>query len=110
MAGIELDGSFGPAGGFIGGASRSRRQIAMTAPVTQQKAGPEKIAMAAQVVQQSGGRPGSRGRPVGFDFGDPQLEHGYDPDRAYRTLSWRFSGSPASSSAGCRRAPSPPAP
>jgi NAD(P)-dependent dehydrogenase (short-subunit alcohol dehydrogenase family) len=28
--------------------------------------------------------PGSRGKPVGFDFGDPQLEHGYNPDRAYK--------------------------
>jgi NAD(P)-dependent dehydrogenase (short-subunit alcohol dehydrogenase family) len=26
----------------------------------------------------------SRGKPVGFDFGDPQLEHGYNPDRAYK--------------------------
>lgn len=29
-------------------------------------------------------RPGSRGAPVGFDFDDPNLEHGYDPDRAYK--------------------------
>lgn len=28
--------------------------------------------------------PGSRGAPVDFDFGDPQLEHGYDPERAYK--------------------------
>ena len=28
--------------------------------------------------------PGSRGEPVDFDFEDPQLEHGYDPDRAYK--------------------------
>ena len=28
--------------------------------------------------------PGSRGKPVGFDFGDPQLEHGYNPERAYK--------------------------
>jgi hypothetical protein len=95
VAGIELYGSFGevsdrafgPLGVFIGGANRSRRQIAMSAPVTQQNAGPEKIAMAAPVVQQTGGQPGSRGRPVSFDFGDPQLEHGYDSDRAYRTPS-----------------------
>jgi hypothetical protein len=44
--------------------------------------------MTAPVVQQTGGRPSSRSRPVGFDFGDPQLEHGYDPDRAYRTPSY----------------------
>ena len=31
----------------------------MTAPVTQQAAGPEKIAMTAPVVQQAAGRPGS---------------------------------------------------
>ena len=44
---IEVDGSFDeapdrafrPLAGFIDGANRSRRQIAMTAPVTQQKAG-----------------------------------------------------------------------
>lgn len=28
--------------------------------------------------------PGSRGRPVNFDFDDPQLERGYNPDRAYK--------------------------
>jgi len=28
--------------------------------------------------------PGSRGEPVDFDFADPQLEHGYHPDRAYK--------------------------
>ncbi len=28
--------------------------------------------------------PGSRGAPVDFDFADPQLEHGYHPDRAYK--------------------------
>ena len=94
VAGIELYGSFGEVSdrafgplGFRGGANRSRRQIAMTAPVTQQKAGPEKIAMAAPVVQQTGGQPGSRGRPVSFDFGDPQLEHGYDSGRPCRTPS-----------------------
>jgi len=83
VAGIEVGGSFDeapdrafrPQAGFIDGANRSRRQIAMTAPVTQQKAGPEQIAMTAPVVQQTAGRPGSHGRPVGFDFGDPQLEH-----------------------------------
>ena len=97
MAGIEAGGSFDeapgrafrPLAGFIDGASRSRRQIAMTAPVTQQKAGwehPEKIAMTAPVVQQTAAGPVGGG-PVGFDFGDPQLEHGYNPDRACRTPS-----------------------
>jgi len=28
--------------------------------------------------------PGSRGEPVDFDFADPQLTHGYNPDRAYK--------------------------
>jgi NAD(P)-dependent dehydrogenase (short-subunit alcohol dehydrogenase family) len=28
--------------------------------------------------------PGSRGEPVDFDFDDPQLEHGYHPNRAYK--------------------------
>jgi len=28
--------------------------------------------------------PGSRGEPVNFDFDDPQLEHGYHPERAYK--------------------------
>lgn len=28
--------------------------------------------------------PGSRGEPVDFDFADPQLAHGYHPDRAYK--------------------------
>ena len=28
--------------------------------------------------------PGSRGASVDFDFDDPQLEHGYHPDRAYK--------------------------
>jgi NAD(P)-dependent dehydrogenase (short-subunit alcohol dehydrogenase family) len=71
VAGIEVGGSFDeapgrafrPLAGFIDGANRSRRQIAMTALVTQQKAGwehPEKIAMTAPVVQQTAGRPGWR--------------------------------------------------
>ena len=67
VAGIGVDGSFAeaptrafrPLAGFINGANRSRRQIAMTTPVTQQEAGPEKIAMTAPVVQQASGRPGS---------------------------------------------------
>jgi retinol dehydrogenase 12 len=29
-------------------------------------------------------RPDSRGEPVGFDFDDPNLEHTYSPDRAYK--------------------------
>jgi len=28
--------------------------------------------------------PGSRGRPIDFDFDDPNLERGYNPDRAYK--------------------------
>jgi NAD(P)-dependent dehydrogenase (short-subunit alcohol dehydrogenase family) len=28
--------------------------------------------------------PGSRGKPVKFDFADPQMFHGYNPDRAYK--------------------------
>jgi NAD(P)-dependent dehydrogenase (short-subunit alcohol dehydrogenase family) len=28
--------------------------------------------------------PGSHGEQVGFDFGDPNLDHGYNPDRAYK--------------------------
>jgi hypothetical protein len=67
VAEIEVNGSFDaapnrafrPLARFINGANRTRRQIAMTAPVTQQEAGPEKIAMTAPVVQQAAGRPGS---------------------------------------------------
>ena len=67
VAEIEVDGSFDeapyrafrPLAGFINGANRSRRRIAMTAPVTQQEAGPEKIAMTAPVMRQAAGRPGS---------------------------------------------------
>ena len=66
VAEIEVNGSFDeapsrafrPLASFINGANRTRRQIAMTAPVTQQEAGPEKIAMTAPVVQQAAGRPG----------------------------------------------------
>ena len=64
VAGIEMGGSFDEApdrafralAGFIDGASRSRRQIAVTAPVIQQNTDlehPEKIAMTAPVVQQT---------------------------------------------------------
>jgi hypothetical protein len=67
VAEIEVDGSFDeapnrafrPLAGFINGANRTRRQIAMTAPITQQEASPEKIAMTAPVMQQATGRPGS---------------------------------------------------
>ena len=67
VAEIEVGGSFDeapdrafrPLAGFINGASRTRRQIAMTAPVTQQKASPEKTAITAPVIQQATGRPGS---------------------------------------------------
>ena len=82
VARIEVGGSFDeapdrafrPLAGFVDGANRSRRQIAMTAPVTQQKAGPEQIAMTARWCSRPR-RPGWHGRPAGFDFGDPQLEH-----------------------------------
>ncbi|HET8561646.1 MAG TPA: SDR family NAD(P)-dependent oxidoreductase [Marmoricola sp.] len=57
-------------------------------------------------------RPGTRGEPVGFDFDDPQLEHGYNPDRAYKNsklavlwftyeLDRRLAGSPTSANAVC---------
>jgi len=65
VAEIEVAGSFDeapnrafrPLASYINGANRSRRRIAMTAPVTQQ-AGPEKIAMTAPVLQQAAGQPG----------------------------------------------------
>ncbi len=43
-------------------------------------------APAARVVMVSSRQhmPGSHGAPVDFDFNDPQLEHDYDPDRAYK--------------------------
>ena len=63
VAEIEVNGSFDeapnrafrPLARFINGANRTRRQIAMTAPVTRQEAGPEKIAMTAPVAQQGPG-------------------------------------------------------
>jgi hypothetical protein len=66
VAEIEIAGSFDkapnrafrPLAGYINGANRSRRRIAMTAPVTQQAADPEKIAMTAPVLQQAAGPPG----------------------------------------------------
>lgn len=71
VAEIEVDGSFDeapyrafrPLAGFINGANRSRRRIAMTAPVTQQEAGPERITMTAPVMQQAAGRQLPGGRP-----------------------------------------------
>ncbi len=56
--------------------------------------------------------PGSRGQPVNFDFDDPQLEHGYNPDRAYKNsklavlwftyeLQRRLLGSPVNANAVC---------
>lgn len=56
--------------------------------------------------------PGSRGSPVDFDFDDPQLERGYDPDRAYKNsklavlwftyeLQRRLEGSPVDANSVC---------
>jgi NAD(P)-dependent dehydrogenase (short-subunit alcohol dehydrogenase family) len=44
------------------------------------------LAPAARVVTVSSRMhlPGSRGAPVDFDFDDPQLQRGYNPDRAYK--------------------------
>ncbi|MFF5171507.1 SOUL family heme-binding protein [Micromonospora sp. NPDC000089] len=51
--------AFRPLASYISGANRSRRRVAMTAPVVQEPAGPETIAMTAPVVQEEGDRPGS---------------------------------------------------
>jgi len=67
VAEIEVDGgfeeaanrAFRPLAGYINGANRFRRRIAMTAPVTQEAPASQKIAMTAPVVQQQGGRRGS---------------------------------------------------
>lgn len=56
--------------------------------------------------------PGSRGAPVDFDFDDPQLERGYNPDRAYKNsklavlwftyeLQRRLAGRPITANAVC---------
>jgi hypothetical protein len=106
------DRAFRPLARFVDGANRSRRQIAMTVPVTQQKAGwehPEKIATTAPVVQQTAGRPGwRRGR---------RLRPRRSPARAWIQPGPRLQnsklavlGSPTSSSAGRRQTPSPPTP
>lgn len=67
VAEVEVDAAFEeaanrafrPLAGYIGGGNRSRRRIAMTAPVTQEAAGSEKIAMTTPVLQQAGDRPGT---------------------------------------------------
>ena len=51
--------AFRPLAGIIDGANHSRRQIAITAPVTQPAGRAGKIAMTAPVVQQPAGRPSS---------------------------------------------------
>lgn len=120
MAGIEAGGSFDeapgrafrPLAGFIDGASRSRRQIAMTAPVTQQKAGwehPEKIAMTAPVVQQTAGRPGWR-RARRLRLRRSPARAWIQPRPRLQNSKLAVLGSPTSSSAGCRQTPSPPTP
>ncbi|MEV4479035.1 SOUL family heme-binding protein [Micromonospora coxensis] len=50
--------AFRPLLGYLSGANRSRRAVAMTAPVVQESAGAERIAMTAPVVQEEGDRPG----------------------------------------------------
>ncbi|SBT52561.1 SOUL family heme-binding protein [Micromonospora auratinigra] len=66
VAEVRVDGSFEaavndafrPLARYLGGANRSRRELAMTAPVVQEPAGSERIAMTAPVVQEEGDRPG----------------------------------------------------
>ena len=106
------DRAFRPLAGFIDGASRSRRQIAMTAPVTQQKAGwehPEKIAMTAPVVQQTAGRPGWR-RARRLRLRRSPARAWIQPRPRLQNSKLAVLGSPTSSSAGCRQTPSPPTP
>ncbi|MFJ6195412.1 SOUL family heme-binding protein [Micromonospora sp. NPDC092111] len=49
--------AFRPLAAYLSGANRSRRAVGMTAPVVQEPAGPERIAMTAPVVQVEGDRP-----------------------------------------------------
>ncbi|MGC1209775.1 MAG: heme-binding protein [Micromonospora sp.] len=51
--------AFRPLARYLSGANRSRREIAMTAPVVQESTGAERIAMTAPVLQEEGERPGS---------------------------------------------------
>ena len=92
VAGIEPYGWFGEVPGrAFGPLGVHRRRQPLAPPDRDDRSGHPaegrlgKIALAAAVVQQAGGPPGSRGRPVSFDFGDPQLKHGYDSGRACRT-------------------------
>ncbi len=68
----------------------------------------------ARIVNVSSRRhlPGSHGAPVDLDLDDPMLEHGYDPDRAYKNsklaLLWvtyeqarRLAGRPITANAVC---------
>lgn len=72
------------------------------------------LAPAARVVTVSSRLhlPGSRGAPVDFDFDDPQLQRGYNPDRAYKNsklaalwftyeLQRRLSGTSITANAVC---------
>lgn len=64
VAEVEVAGSFEEAGnrafqalfGYISGGNRSKRSVAMTAPVVQEAASSEKVAMTAPVVQSQGGQ------------------------------------------------------
>jgi SOUL heme-binding protein len=95
VARIEVGGSFDeapdhafrPLAGFIDGANRSRRQIAMTAPVTQQKAGPEQIAMTARWCSKPPAGPVRTAGLPASTSAIPSSSIDTTPDRAYRTPS-----------------------
>lgn len=92
--GIRLDGLINNAGALGGPAIRELTPEGVEVTLATNALGPWLLTSLLAPILAPGARvvsltsrlhlPGSRGEPVDFDFADPNLDHGYHPERAYK--------------------------